>query len=121
MKISRGALMSQLKINNLSFCEIDFDSSRKVKGGSSEFDAVLSYYRTKLKDFSSAAAKSDMKYLKQSFAKYGYNASYEYDDAKGGYSLKLSKKNGKAKTYSGVTKSYYYNGKGMSSYSSATM
>ncbi len=113
--------MSQLKINNLSFCEIDIDSSRKVKGGSSEFSAVLSYYRSKLKNFSSAATKSNMEYLKQSFAKHGYKASYDYDDAKGGYSLKLSKKNGKGNTYSDVTKSYYYNGKGMNSYSSAAM
>jgi hypothetical protein len=113
--------MSKLKIANLSFCETDIDSSRKVRGGNSDFNSLLSYYRSKFGNFSSAIGKSDVESLKKSFAKRGYKVSYGYDDATGGYSLAVSKKEDKKNAYSGATKSYFYNGKSMSSYSSASM
>ncbi|MCJ8281656.1 MAG: hypothetical protein MJK14_17815 [Rivularia sp. ALOHA_DT_140] len=110
-----------MKVVDLSFCETDVDNYRKVKGGKSSLDSLLSHYRTKFADYSFPVAKSDWKLVEQSLAKDGYKTSYYYDDATGSYTLSASKKYGSGKTYSGLAKHYFYNGKSVSGYSSSVM
>lgn len=112
--------MSKLKVADLSFCETEFDSSEKVKGGMSVFDSLLSSYRANA-NFSSPAAKSDVQLVEQSLAKDGYKTSYFYDDSTGDFAIVASKGNGNAKTFSGVAKSYYPNGRNVSSLASASV
>jgi len=112
--------MSRLKVADLSFCETEYESSEKVQGGMSVFDYLLSSYRASA-NFSSPAAKSDINRVEQSLAKNGYKTSYFYDDATGDFAIVASKRNGNAKAFSGVAKSYYPNGRNVSSLASASV
>ena len=112
--------MSRLKVADLSFCETEFDSSEKVKGGMSVFDYILSSYRIGA-NFSSPVTKSEMNLVEQPLAKNGYETSYFYDEKTGTYAIVSSKGNGSAKAFSGVAKSYYPNGKNVSSIASASV
>lgn len=114
--------MSRLKVADLSFCETEFDDSEQVKGGMSYLGYILSSYGYGTSaDFSSPVSKSEIQLVEQSLTRNGYETSYFYDKNTGDFAIVASKENGSAKAFSGVTKSYYPYGRGVSSIASASV
>lgn len=112
--------MNRLTIDDLSFCETEFNNTERVKGGMSISDVLSSYY-SPYADSSFPIANSDLKLAEQSLAKDGYQARYYYDDATGDFVMVASQEYGSGTAFSRVSKSYVSNGRSVNAFALAAV